>query len=651
MAKTIREVIIEISLEQKKWKLTSPDFSEMLTSEKAIQHKRVKIAKQAAGKIAAADISAQRKVKESHEVTTAAILEGYKQRQGAAMSTADVTQQILDAQKKQNEESQALTTKRITQLQSMNDRYGKISGTVLKAGDAAFTTARGMAFLFTSTDDGFQKMVTNLAAVQGGFDIFRGGIEVLSLARSGVVALSTAQTVQTTVARAATVTNTGLAVANTAVATTATSATLATRALMIALGPVGITLLAVGAAYAALVSHQRSSTKATKEETEALKRKREELERLAGVRFDQGVGHANQMFDLRKMLQEAGGKFNVKSNDLNHQKKIKLLGDEYRELVKTMVTSKKFIKMKKLPSLFGFGGRDEQLADSEKIWKQVSPQMNLDKPLKMLDDFMNNKAYKFKQQEEIVRPGDVEKKINTKYTGKLHEVEKQLTLTTKQQLQLLKHREVIATAMVARHRDQLQFLKASKQEKIAMVRIEEQSLGNMKSTLKTLKDQLETLKQKNASWRASIGALTTAEQFRLHRIGQKKSRGEKLNKREVQYVLSKAGSHETVAKQYSKMMEGFMKKPGTFKLLTGHTQTGVGSLVAQQKESMAKQQEEIKTQNKKVLGMQKNLAEKGGELTKEIERVVDLTDKWGTALGVLQRKVDRMNDDQREAAN
>lgn len=60
-----------------------------------------------------------------------------------------------------------------------------------QAGEGAFTLARGIAFLSSSSEEDFRKMVQNVAQVQGAFDVFKGGVDTIkgiTEAAPGVVA-------------------------------------------------------------------------------------------------------------------------------------------------------------------------------------------------------------------------------------------------------------------------------------------------------------------------------------------------------------------------------------------------------------------------------------------------------------------------------
>lgn len=55
----------------------------------------------------------------------------------------------------------------------------KVGESMSRAGQGAFTLARGIAFMGTSSDEDFQRMIQTVAKVQGGFDLFRGSIETI----------------------------------------------------------------------------------------------------------------------------------------------------------------------------------------------------------------------------------------------------------------------------------------------------------------------------------------------------------------------------------------------------------------------------------------------------------------------------------------
>lgn len=163
------------------------------------------------------------------------------------------------------------------------------------AGEGAFTMARGAAFLFTSTDDGFAKMAANIAKVQGGFDLFKGSFETVKGLTEGVVKLKAATGAATVGTALYTGANTALAVSLAGVKTAA----LATYA---ALGPIGTVAAAVAAAGAAIYAGWKWF--GSSEPAKNIKKTGEELDGLQKKALQLG-GALEDAPDLRKKLEDA----------------------------------------------------------------------------------------------------------------------------------------------------------------------------------------------------------------------------------------------------------------------------------------------------------------------------------------------------------
>lgn len=143
------------------------------------------------------------------------------------------------------------------------------------AGDGAFTLARGVAFLATSTDEDFAKVIKNVAKVQGAFDLFKGGVEVISGASKALAAYRAASEAAAAADAARAVATTAASVAADTTAVAATEATLAMRAMTVATGPLGIVLAGLaaagGAAYYDLVQAPKQAAEEEKKYQEVLR--------------------------------------------------------------------------------------------------------------------------------------------------------------------------------------------------------------------------------------------------------------------------------------------------------------------------------------------------------------------------------------------
>jgi len=165
----------------------------------------------------------------------------------AAKKAADSMDQVAKAAEgvKESTKVAADEIKRLRELDEAKLKAIGVGDSFKAAGEGAFTLARGAAFLFSSTDEGFQKMLTNVAKVQGGFDLFKGSFETVKGLTEGLVKLKVA-TEAATVAEAIQIATTkGL----TAAMATARGAAIA---MWTALGPIGAIALAIAAAGTAI---------------------------------------------------------------------------------------------------------------------------------------------------------------------------------------------------------------------------------------------------------------------------------------------------------------------------------------------------------------------------------------------------------------
>lgn len=138
-------------------------------------------------------------------------------------------------------------------------QLNRIAGDMRSAGEGAFRAARGIALWTATSDDQLQRMIKNVAAVQGAWDIASGSINVIR-------GLSSAMTVASAAGGTYAVVMTQVARAQTAVAVTATIASAAVKSLW---GPVGAVLAVVTTVIAAGAIAWRSWAASQKEAEEA----------------------------------------------------------------------------------------------------------------------------------------------------------------------------------------------------------------------------------------------------------------------------------------------------------------------------------------------------------------------------------------------
>ena len=162
--------------------------------------------------------------------------------------------------------------KRLEEVRKSSDGAGlKIGDALKQGGEGAFTAARGFAFLFTSTDDGYRQLIANISAAQGAFDLTKGGFEIV---KGGANAMNIAAASGGVYAVAM-----GLvAKAQAAVAVTAAAAGTAVKSLF---GPLGIALSIVTGLVYLLLDALADAAEAEKKAAEFAKPLITDLDLLA----------------------------------------------------------------------------------------------------------------------------------------------------------------------------------------------------------------------------------------------------------------------------------------------------------------------------------------------------------------------------------
>jgi len=261
MADVIRDVIIKIAIKQDEIRLKAPDLGPILLPIREVQEE-VKTGIPDAFKEFEKDASKSvREVGDEVEKLT--------------LDIGGIKPALEDISKASEESRQKLT-----------DDSLKMGEGFRTAGEGAFTLARGLAFVGVASEEDLAKVVQTIAQVQGAFDIFKGGIDVVKGLTEGTRALRlvTAQ---------AAVAETGLAAANTAVAVTGAAATNSMRALMLTLGPIAIAATAVGVAFLFF----RDAPDDIEDTTEALEKQRQKLQTISDIKLGK-IGLQLEFADL-----------------------------------------------------------------------------------------------------------------------------------------------------------------------------------------------------------------------------------------------------------------------------------------------------------------------------------------------------------------
>lgn len=139
MADVIRDVVIRLTLQQAEAKLKAPDFAPIKKAEAEVDKLRDQYAKADQRRIAMAAEENRRHAREREALA-------------------------IDEEKRQ---------------QSLAQMQTQVAGRLREAGEGAFILARGLALTFSGTEEGLQRMLKNVAQVQGMFDIFKGGTKLV----------------------------------------------------------------------------------------------------------------------------------------------------------------------------------------------------------------------------------------------------------------------------------------------------------------------------------------------------------------------------------------------------------------------------------------------------------------------------------------
>lgn len=303
MADIIRDVVVRITLEQIQATLKAPDISPFISAQNAVnqavqdaavkqagtqkdtqsawdkslakleeQSKAYSIAsKEAEALEAAAKKAAQAEAKAVKEAAKekAEALELRKREREWVKEISDANKKAFadyqeQLKKKAEAEQKASETAKAAAEKQISSQLRVLEATK-QVGTGTFQLARGFAFLSTSTDENFQKMLQTIAKFQGGFDIIAGGVDVIKGMVEGTMALKSAYGVATVAA--------GLqAAAQTAVTATAATATAAVTALKVALGPIGLIVTGIGVATASLAAAWKLSAASANENEQAIRK-------------------------------------------------------------------------------------------------------------------------------------------------------------------------------------------------------------------------------------------------------------------------------------------------------------------------------------------------------------------------------------------
>lgn len=207
-----------------------------------------------------------------------------------AEKTTKAQKAIEDATKAANDSARKAT-----------DQTLAVGDNLKRAGEGAFVFARGVAFMASSSDEDFQRMVQNVAKVQGAFDLFKGATDVIGGSVKALQSYRAASEAAAAADAARAVAANTAAAASAASATASGTAATAAGALAVAMNPVTILLVGLGAlavtAYNELIAGPREAAKAEEDYQKRLKETIRNVKDLVEQeeKAKQLRGHASQL--------------------------------------------------------------------------------------------------------------------------------------------------------------------------------------------------------------------------------------------------------------------------------------------------------------------------------------------------------------------
>ena len=244
MAETIRDVQIRIGIKQESVVLKAPDIRQFQTTVKKLQEELAKGLQEASRfTFPIPDFNEVQTgvsgVTTEVERTTDAVSDLEKRfdemLDDIVEGAEDAADAFVDGRREMEKQRQT-----ISKLKSeVTDFNIKAAEGFKTAGDGAFQLARSMAIM-TSSDEDLQVIIQRIAALQAGFDVFRGSVDLIKGTVEGMRALRSASL-------AAAAAQETLAAATTASGTAATGASVGFTLLNKSMGKIG--LIIVGIAF------------------------------------------------------------------------------------------------------------------------------------------------------------------------------------------------------------------------------------------------------------------------------------------------------------------------------------------------------------------------------------------------------------------
>ncbi len=313
MATTIRDVVVKLNIEQAQATLKPPELAPAQQAIDSYSQTTLQVINQieaswADNKKAINDVkssvdSLSQTLTSQHNSAIEAAkqaVEQYKQ------TTQEMVDRIIDGWHKVDDaidgatDTVVDTTPRIQEASSgIVDANMKTLDSFKQAGEGAFTLARGIAFLNSSSEKDFQQTLLVIAKFQGAFDLFKGGTDTIRGLVEASKVLTTSMAAQS--------------VAQAAVGTSATAAAGGLTLMQVAMGPIGIALAAITAVvgiflytWSKVKEETEKNTKAWQDATrsvEGLRRAKDLLNTADSQnRISELRGPQQQMQDLEQQV-------------------------------------------------------------------------------------------------------------------------------------------------------------------------------------------------------------------------------------------------------------------------------------------------------------------------------------------------------------
>lgn len=581
-ATVIRDVTIRVKLEQVQAELVLPNYTSAKAAAEDYNASIQQISTAVQEGFTKASAAVQKTIQD-HAKAGEAARKAAKDESDAKKAAAQVAQQAAAAQAT----AAAAATK---PQEDLTKKSLEAVDRLKQAGEGAFTFARGLTMLSTSTDDDFGKMLAAVAEVQGAFDLFKGSVEITKLLTIWLGSLRTASA-------AAAVGQTALAGANTAVTASSVAAAGGLTAMWAALGPLGWIVIAISAAITAAA--------------------------LAWRHYSDGVKKADEANATAKLKEQQQAAEKLHESILNVANAYKKTADQIQGM-----QSVRMATIDMMTSQFGVAS-DIQSADRSRLLQSEEQRMPGD-----LRKQMNSAVgYNWSFAADTHMAGgqnrqSTQSEMFSYLQGSRGNLGSMNTARLESTERLAETAKGFAEQDVKLQQEKLRVIREQGQELV-------KNLDTTRSALEMNRKAIEEEKKRLMGAEAKFGALNPLEQERLKQIGEKAGRGEKLSKEEA----------------LSLQESGFGEKLSTGRLSEIGREAGAGAFFKQigENENLQKLQEDTKTLESQVNQLTDAIVRKRQEETRQVQRIITALEE-ATNMESFLKEVERMLDRRRQKA-